>query len=577
MYTLHLFDAPGGSLLLHATNRLLECEAAWDDGGPAELTASVRLGLAEQLRIAGQRTGHVVLCHHSAPIWAGRAEELGLSSQGLLTIGAYGYQRACADTRYTALWSDDSVAGWRPIRDSERGDTQPDRWSFDTNNRLYMAPQKNSSQGTTTCAYMLYQSPDGGARNIIGIDFAFEMSFPSASWRLQLLPLTTAFSAGAAIFTLNGSGVLQTGARHLTFAATPWLAFQVQFNAAAAIFPNESGTAYARITSLRLVTTTANRVNTTLTAARTAGASVTATVGSTARMYVGQRLVVRDSGSTIGEIVTVESIPSSTTFVATFGANYSINATVQAQMAYPDEIVRDLVTSVNAINPTQLSAATVGVQSLPIDLTNASYEDATPQTIGRGLAELSAYRFGVDLAQALVFEPNTANAQTWAVDAARLRVDTKLDQVANRIYTTYQEAGGRTLRTAAASNMLSSQRYGVVRMATAQTQSANSAIAEAIRAAALSDQASPPPRAEIVFDRLYTASGGRANLHQVRPGDTILIRNLPPAAEALPGEVQSFRVARCQLRLRAGETAVLEVEPDTPTPYLEVLLARLAL
>jgi hypothetical protein len=59
----------------------------------------------------------------------------------------------------------------------------------------------------------------------------------------------------------------------------------------------ETGVFATIITNHRVVSSSANRVNTTLTAARAASANVTATVGSTARMYVGMQLVMNSAGN----------------------------------------------------------------------------------------------------------------------------------------------------------------------------------------------------------------------------------------------------------------------------------------
>lgn len=574
-----IYSALSSTLLADYSHRVQGLTFASNNRGWAECSGFVPMGLDEAFSLYDHAglLSVVITDSASGTVYAGRLEDVAITGDGV-TLTALGYGRSLSDAPSTALWSATGVGDWRPIRDSERGDAQPDRYTFDTNNRLYMAPQKNSSLGTTTCAYLLFQCPDDSTRDLIGIDFAFEMLLPSATWRVQLLPITTGFSAGAAIFTLNGTGALQTGARHLTFSATPWIAFQLQFNAAAAVFVGESGSAYAKILGVRLITTTANRVNTTLTIARTAGAGVTATVGSTARMYVGQTLIVRDSGSALGERVVVASIPSATTFTATFVANYAIGATVQAHVVYADEIARDLIAVSSTLNAGQLSSATTLVASPGLDLLNERYEDRLPSDIldylaSIGDAALNGWEWGVRDAQQLYFRAKNAQ-RTWYIDVSDLDIQRTLDQLANSVYAVYSDTNNRAQRTAATADSASVARYGLTRRTALAVSSTSATQAASQQAAALADGREPKPRSSVTISQVFDAGGSRWPLWAVAAGDTVVIRNLSPSLSLTIDRIRSFRLARVAYQF---DTDTLLLEPELPRPTLEALLAHQAL
>ena len=133
--------------------------------------------------------------------------------------------------------------------------------------------------------------------------------------------------------------MLITGSRNLLFTADDRLVWVVYNNTGApAVVATETDAAYIKITNLRVVGSAANRINTTFTVNRAAGVAVTATVGSTARMYVGQRLFISNVAGTVSESVIVLTVPTGTTFTATFVNAYVIGDTVQAHVVYADEV-----------------------------------------------------------------------------------------------------------------------------------------------------------------------------------------------------------------------------------------------
>lgn len=319
----------------------------------------------------------------------------------------------------------------------------------------------------------------------------------------------------------------------------------------------------------------ASHVETSLTANATAGSSVTLTVGSTARMYVGQRLVIASGGST-SESVVVSSITSSTqVVVATLATNQVSGATVQALGLYADQVAKVLRAGVTAVNAAPLSTSNALIQSPGLDLLDVVYEDAA---IGEALDDLAAagdgtqlWEVGVDTLARLYFRPQGSDAQMWYVDASAIEAQQTLTQLVNSAYAIYKSASGRITRTTPAGDADSVTRYGLTRRKAVKANTTNATIAAQMAANAVLAAATPIPQSSVSFDRVFTAQGADAPLHQVRAGDTFVIRNLPASADTAIDKLRSFRLARTSYDVLAR---VLDVVPESPLPELEYQLAE---
>lgn len=318
----------------------------------------------------------------------------------------------------------------------------------------------------------------------------------------------------------------------------------------------------------------ASHVETSLTANATAGSSVTLTVGSTARMYVGQRLVIASGGST-SESVVVTSITSATqVVVATLVTNQSSGATVQALGLYADQVAKVLRAGVTSVNPTALSSSNALIQSPGLDLLDVVYEDAA---VGEALDELAAqgdgsqlWETGVAEGGALYLRPQGSAAQTWYIDAGSIEAQQTLTQLVNSAYAVYKSAAGRALRTSPAGDADSVTRYGLTRRKAVKASTTNATIAAQVAQNEVIAAADPIPQASVAFTRVYTPSGQDVPLWQVRAGDTFVIRNLPPNNDPAIDKLRSFRLARTEHDVLAN---VLKVVPESPLPELEYQLA----
>ena len=577
---LALLTSPTGTLLRDLTPFVTSCSLGTNKHGDTQISCDLAIrSLRDAFDLYEARgTPHLALVEHGIVVGEGRVEDRAIGD-GTVRLTALGYQRSLSDMPYTALWSSTSVADWRPILTTEQSGNYPDRYEFDTQNRLFISPKKNETFGSSTYqGGLTFETPDGSSRTIVGISYDFALLLPT-DWSYQVVTQNRDFSGRTQLYTVAASGSLITGSKNDAFTGAHRIEFSIFDAGADTAHASETGDNYLRITNLRVVTSTANRINTTLSANRAAGTNVTATVASTARMYIGQRLLISNGTGTTSETVTVLSIGSSTQFNATFVNSYVTNDVVRAHVIYANEIVSDIVTTVNALNSSQLQTSATHIASPSLDLTDESYEDQDIPELFNKLALLGdtssrRWRWSVEHGRVVRFDYETNGTRTWYVDALSLTLEASIDALANSRYAIYKEAEGRTLRTAASTDAASVSRFGLTRRSPiSASDTTSSTTAGTIRDTALADTKNPQPRVGIDFDAVYDAAGARYPLWMIRGGDTISIRNLSSAISATVDRVRSFIVDTTNYDAVARK---ITVTPASPLPTLDVLLARQA-
>ena len=242
--------------------------------------------------------------------------------------------------------------------------------------------------------------------------------------------------------------------------------------------------------------------------------------------------------------------------------------TTSAATVLSSAIVSDLVSA------TVLNSR---VTTTSLDLRDEVYEDMYPGEIIDHLAELESYRAYVDLANTVVYESaGVVREPTWLISAADVSVERALDKLYNARYAIYKDASGRTLRTASASNAISTAQYGITRTAPVGANTTSSSQATTIRDTALADTAQVPARARFGVRRLTDWFGQLAPLHMPQPGDSASLVNLPPIADAAIDSPRSFVIGRTEVRIGRGKRPSITIEPEDPAPSLSVYLARIA-
>ncbi len=514
-------------------------------------------------------------------VWEGRTEDPAIYANedgSGLKLSSLGYWRALSDTLYTALWSTTSLSVWRTVNESDVSNRTPGMYAIEISSHIQIATMKGATYGSgANVGSVVFQAPHNGARQIIGFSIDY-VGFLPTNWRFFYGRYSEGFVTLSGTAIVDGAGAAFSGSINVTISGCDYIELGIFNNTGANSTPaGETGANYVRITNLRLVTATANRINTTLTANRNAGVNVTATVGSTARMYNGQRLQIGGAS----ESVVVLSIGSSTQFNADFAKNHLTGDAVQAHVIYADEIASDLVSTVSALNSTQLSSSPALIQSPGLDLTDEVYADVVPADVLTYLANLgdnasppNVWEVGVWEDRRLHFRPRSSKSRTWYVDVTDLEVARSLEQLVNSIYATYEEAGGRTLRSAVSTDATSVNRYKVTRRKAINVRTTSLAAATAQRDLALSDTKDPIPRSRVRFTELFDGAGARWPGWMARSGDTLIIRNLPANLATTIDRIRSFRISRTDYR--PDDEQPLGVELESPLPGLAFFLARQA-
>jgi hypothetical protein len=506
------------------------------------------------------------------------------SGSGLRFV-AFGAWRSLSDIPYTALWSTTKYPQWKPVIQTDTPGRAPDKYNMDTSGRLYISTKKGQSYtfGSDAGAFVL-KAPYGG-RKITGFSCDYTINLPNLGGGNTWLFLYATYDEGfvntsAATITAT-AGVAFSRTVHYVVTACDYLELLIYNNTGGTNTPaGEDGANYLQIRNLRVVTSTANRVNTTLGTAVPSAGTFTVTPASMARIYVGQQLQI-DQGTNVSETITVSAI-TATTFTATYAiaAGHLTTATVNAHVVYADEIVKDMVSVVNTANPNQLSSSTASIQSPALDLYDEVYEDAAMGSVIDRLAGLGdnqtasrQWEACVLTGQQLIFRPRGSAARAWFADVSSLQAERSIESYANSAYGVYQDTSNRALRTAVAANSTAVMASGLTRRKSVAASTTSAIQAAVQRDAFLDDHDDLIARSTIAFDRLFDVGGANHKLWDARAGDTLTIRNLPPASGAAVDNVRTITVGRAQLDVT---NRTLTIEPDLPPPSLASLLARLA-
>lgn len=565
-------------MLADDTNQLTSLQFSTNEHGFAEAQSSAIVDPFDAF-IRYDRAGcpDRKIVDNGLTLYEGRVEDISIKGNQI-TQASLGYIRSLLDNPYTALWSSTKYEQWRTLTIDDLAVAYDKRFNFDNQNRLYISAKQNATHGNTTNdkigAYGLI-FPDDGLKTFEGISFDYEFSGQS-NWNATFSSRNTDWSINTNHLVLTGVGALQRGSYHLASATSKErIMFFINRIAADAVVNSENDVIYLKITNLRVVTSTTNRINTTLSANRNAGTNVTATVGSTARMYVGQKLQIGNNVSaTTSETVTVLSIGSATQFNADFVYNHVTNDTVQAHVIYADEIIKHLITTTNGINSAQLSSRTDLIQSPGFDLLDETFEDRYPLDIIKSLIDKGdnqttprIWEFQVWEDKIAVFRPRNSVSRVWLIDVPldSFEVQRTLVDLYNRTYAIYQEASDRKLRTTASNDTISQVKYTIIRASAVETETTSATQATIQQNAELADKKEPIPRLNLPIVALFDANGAEWPLYMPRSGDTITIRNLPPTLTTTIDRIRSFRIIRTNYNVIEN---TLEVEPEGFIPSL---------
>lgn len=563
-----LFDQPDGVLLYDWTLDAQGVRMSAGEHGDESLSWSVEMDIERAFRVYdGLKVPYVVLTagEHA---WEGRLEDKQVTAKGLELV-AFGYWRAVSDYGpYNALWSDASTARWELLTADDIATLKPERFEADNNNRLYMAARNSEGFVNTDHCVWGYRIPHQSLRNIVACQFRYALG-SGANWRARLLTRDSSWGSGSAQWTLAGGVSAKTGVENLTFSGAAALTFELEATGTLTMAADTGSTSYLKITQLRVATTTTNRVNTTIGSSITAGTR-TVTPASMSNIFVGQKLWV-DGSSDTGEVVTVTAI-TSTTFDAVFAIDHATAITVKGIVVYASEIAEDIVAKVAALNSTQLSTSTARIDDTSRDLEVELYGEKAAQDILGYLAtegDDDLFEVGVEETQRLYFRARGSRARVWYTDAVELDLGSTLDTLVNQTYSVYRAAGGGIRRTADADSDQSQALYGLVRRNFNAVSTTSQTQAEAQRDAYLGERGVITPRMAVVTSGLYDAADVEYPLWALRPGDELVLRNLPPTLTTSVDKIRRFRVKRKEYDVSRN---ILKPVPELELAGLDIVM-----
>lgn len=505
----------GGPVVADWSADCTDATLVWDEHGPHSLDVTLAERFADAATVLATAPPlHVRVSDGARTIWAGRLETPGPHADGLHAT-VLGYRRALQDLGHAALYSDVGPASWRLATEADVDSTRvPKAFESDNNNRLYLAPQKNAPLGGGRCASWVYEMPHRAHTFLQQVRMTVKTRLDSG-WkaRLTVYDYTPATERG-----VNGQVVWEKP------------------GAGAAGAPTEAVDTVVR--------TFGPRAWVSLDVVRTAAGDY---VGDTHDVYV-----------------LATDLRVMTTTAAEVGAR---------------TIVLDLLGQIRAVNDGYLSADTTLVQRGGFrDVLDAAFADKTALDIfdavaADGDAQAVPLTWGVDEGGRIVLRQTTpARARQWYVDVADdYAVEQPLDAVTTTAYTTYRDALGRTRRTDDATDARARRRTGLTRRRSFSATTSSKTVAEQQRDVQLQDSIAHATRAGVHSMWVYDEAGTQIPAVEVRPGDTVTIRNLPPHVVPALADARSWTVGEVRYDLVRG---VATLSPRDSEPRLEHMLAQ---
>lgn len=570
-YDLKMVNASNRRVRL-PTNRAYDIHVKNNKHGYGSLEFAIDLNPAEIALFYANPQVQDVTLWSAGNVFNGRLEDVSLQGT-TMRFTALGYWSALGDIPYTAFWSKANFSGFEPVTfSSNRSPEKYELAVLQDSNELRITPKKNEVfSATVDFGEMTWYVPINSTRNIIGVSFTVEMNIPTG-WIFRCHTYNQDYSGFAAQYTLTGtSSVITRSVLIVGVFSAPRISFFMRNNTGAnAQKVTDTGVDYIKVTNIRLVSSNTHLVNTTLGSTILAGTR-SVSPASMANIFIGQQLVIANN-TTTSEIVTVTAM-TSTTFTAVFAFGHSNTDQVQALVVTGDDILKDIVSTINTANPTQLASNTSLVQDTQFDLPNEDYQDENAIRIAEYVANLgnglAPWEVGVFNDKTLYFRPQKQQ-RSWYINLTDIDIETSLSDLYNSVYATYTDQTDNVLRTATYTDR--DTYYGIIRRKAIDVDTVLPYLAALQAQLALNDTSTIKPRANITVTRVYGPNSVTpARLSDIRPGDTITIKNLPPTVEGTAVDrIRTFRVIETDLDVLGNK---LSITPELPLPTLDYMLA----
>lgn len=562
MYTITLRDAATGTQLLNVNDRATDITIADN-----QVSFNLRLDLALAAGLIDDFRVRHVCTNRFGVTKTYLLQRPTLTTNGIQCIALNLISVLNMDNSYSALWSDSNVGSWieTPETISNRN---PKLYGADKQNRLFVGLQKGTvyRNGMDAWGWSFY-SHIATTKQPIVTSYRYTIDLPSG-WVVSFQRINRSGGYLTTIRDVTSAGSVISGALCDTYTGTDGLEIVI-YNASGSSYTmtGENGTKYVNITSMRVATTTANLINTTVAGAISTGSQVI-TPASMTNIVVGQLLTI-NTGASDSEAVVVTAV-TATTFTATFAKSHLANATVRAIVVRDSEVVGHMLAQAVALNSLGLSASTLLVSTSSRDYDDLAFVSAGMLDVLDQLAKPAGYSFGVQEDGLLWYGVPTA--RSWMVQAADVTLCRPVDRLANNVSVLYRNAAGIDQLTSAATDTVSIAQNGYTQRLVLNAQTTIQREAELIRDTALADGKARSVEAQVSIARLYDAGGTRYPVDMIAPGDTISIANLSPVLSS--PELRTFTVGDVGYNPLIDR---VDVALDMPLPRLDILLAQLAI
>lgn len=570
MYSVHLIE---GTYARNISKYLSNAEISYVlNGGNESFSATSQLPIADHIKLSQLHANReIIVCKHAKIIWRGRIDDFTLFDGGG-EIRSYGLRQRLTDIGivqeffttssrndlipYTTetnmnFVSNESLKAYDVSRDDAVITLVKDAAIPNNGNNgfMWLLGDFASTGSGTVAVDVEYRLPTG-------FDFYIQQRSGYGQGEAALNPAILSTDG------LSGTGSLTRSTDVYTLnAATDAIGFFI-YNATGGTYTNtqETGYWYIKIIYHRIVRDT--RVIIASIASAVSSGVQTVTPDTMANINVGDVLLV-GNGVTARDFVVVTA-KTATTFTANFPRAYSAGAIVRGWQITAADMVQRYMTQTNLFTSVDIQPTGIDVEN--IDLQGMSLVQALDQlaTIGNGS---EPYIYGVDENGRFYTRAKSAVGETYYADIDTFSLTHKLNTIANRIYATYTNSDRVSHIAAAIDDTVSQSTYGLLRTASYASDQEHYTAATVEANAVLQDKKKITAESMIQITRFVDRTGGVVAKDDIRPGDKIILRNIP--IQLLGTFKEYYTISQTKIALDTGEVAYTF---DQPLTTLEQLL-----
>jgi len=502
------YDSIRGNLIADVTGEQLEeCSFSYNEHGDLALDISCSISFEEALPYLLPRSILIWQVNDGpTPIWIGRGT-IPQWEDGKLKINALGLWHSLDDIKYTALWSDTLYTEWKPMTPLQMTNRTNDYYEMSNDYKIFLGLTRGTTYGNgTNVGSMYYEVPSRSRTAMQTVSFDFNNTLLPTGWQAAVNYYTTSpFGGATQAWTHNSLG-------------------------ASVALTNQS---------------------------------VLVPAGVTLEFYAYNNSGINYTNTSENSVRSAQ------------WTNVRIKSTTAATVT-TQAVATHILQSNRAVNPGLLSARVDKIGgSTAYDHKQLILEDATPTQVLTDLAAKAAT--GTPLAPLnvgvwqgmLVVQNRYAGAKTWYHDLLNVRVQRDAVETYTEVYATYQDATGRTLRTAPVNDARTIVKAGFTKQDVINADTTDATQANNQRDLRLADRR----RGNVKFDIpatsvIYDANGSPVPITEVRPGDILVAQQFQSFDTGDP--LRSIRLGKITIDAVRG---LLMMEAEEAIPTLETTLA----